>query len=46
VPGSIAAALHSLSQGVQLVRVHDVAATRQAMCVWQAVAAGSEDGVQ
>ena len=42
VPGSIAAALFSLAQGVQIVRVHDVAATRQAVCVWQAAAAGSE----
>jgi dihydropteroate synthase len=42
VPGSIAAALHAISQGVQIVRVHDVAATRQAVCVWQAATAGSE----
>lgn len=42
VPGSIAAALHSIGQGVQLVRVHDVAATRQAVCVWAAAQAGSE----
>jgi dihydropteroate synthase len=39
--GSIAAALFGLSQGVQLVRVHDVAETRQANAVWQALAAGS-----
>jgi len=45
VPGSLAAALHSLSQGVQLVRVHDVAATRQAICVWEAAQAGSEDKI-
>ncbi len=42
VPGSIAAALHSVSQGVQIVRVHDVAETRQALAVWEAVQAGSE----
>ena len=42
VPGSIAAALHSISQGVQIVRVHDVAATRQAISIWQAADAGSE----
>ena len=42
VPGSIAAALHSISQGVQLVRVHDVADTRQAVDVWEAAQAGSE----
>ena len=42
VPGSIAAALHAVAQGVQIVRVHDVAATRQALCVWQAATSGSE----
>ena len=42
VPGSIAAALSSIAQGVQIVRVHDVAATRQAVCVWEAAMAGSE----
>jgi dihydropteroate synthase len=42
VPGSIAAALHSIAQGVQIVRVHDVADTRQAVDVWEAVQAGSE----
>ncbi|WP_439544376.1 dihydropteroate synthase [Hyphomicrobium sp.] len=42
VAGSIAAALHSISQGVQLVRVHDVADTRQAVDVWEAAQAGSE----
>ena len=42
VPGSIAAALHSVAQGVQIVRVHDVAETRQALAVWQAAQAGSE----
>lgn len=42
IPGSIAAALHSIAQGVQIVRVHDVAATRQAIAVWEAAQAGSE----
>ena len=42
VPGSIAAALAGAAQGVQIVRVHDVAATRQALSVWQAVTAGSD----
>jgi dihydropteroate synthase len=37
VPGSIAAALAGVAQGVQIVRVHDVAATRQALAVWEAV---------
>ena len=42
VPGSIAAALSSVAQGVQIVRVHDVAATRQAISVWQAALMGRE----
>ncbi len=45
VHGSIAAALSSIAQGVQIVRVHDVAATRQAVCVWQAALHGSEAGL-
>lgn len=45
VSGSIAAALSSVAQGVQIVRVHDVAATRQALAVWAAVTAGSENRV-
>jgi dihydropteroate synthase len=45
VPGSIAAALSAIAQGVQIVRVHDVAATRQAVCVWQAAMHGTEDGL-
>lgn len=44
VPGSIAAALHSIAQGVQIVRVHDVAETRQAVAVWEAAQAGTESG--
>jgi len=35
-PGSITAALAALSQGVQVIRAHDVDVTRQAMRVWQA----------
>jgi dihydropteroate synthase len=42
VPGSIAAALAAVAQGVQIVRVHDVAATRQALSVWRASMHGSE----
>jgi dihydropteroate synthase len=34
-PGSLAAALHGLNQGVQIVRVHDVAETVQAVKIWQ-----------
>ena len=35
--GSIATALQGVAQGVQLVRVHDVAGTRQALRLWQAM---------
>ena len=45
VPGSLAAALAGVAQGVQIVRVHDVAATRQALAVWRASMAGSQDGL-
>jgi dihydropteroate synthase len=41
LPGSLAAALLGVSQGVQIVRVHDVAATRQALAVWDAAWAQS-----
>lgn len=37
-PGSIAAALFAASQGAAIVRVHDVAETRQALNIWQALA--------
>lgn len=36
-PGSVATALHGVAQGVQVVRVHDVAETRQALRLWQAM---------
>ena len=36
--GSIAGALFALSQGAQILRVHDVAETVQAVRVWQAFA--------
>ncbi|MEL7347862.1 MAG: dihydropteroate synthase [Pseudomonadota bacterium] len=39
-PGSIAAGLYGLGQGVHILRVHDVAETAQAVAVWQALAAG------
>ena len=42
VPGSIAAALAAAAQGVQIVRVHDVAATRQALNVWRAAMHGTD----
>jgi dihydropteroate synthase len=44
VPGSLAAALAGLDRGAQIVRVHDVAETRQALMLWRAIvaAAGGE----
>ncbi|HEY1504226.1 MAG TPA: dihydropteroate synthase [Stellaceae bacterium] len=41
LPGSIAGALQTLRQGVQILRVHDVAETKQAVAVWQAIADGT-----
>ena len=40
VAGSVAAALIAAQRGAAIVRVHDVAPTRDALAVWQAVAAG------
>ena len=40
LPGSLAAALGALGQGVQILRVHDVAETRQAVVVWERVTGG------
>lgn len=37
VHGSVAAALIAVERGAQIVRVHDVAVTRDALKVWQAV---------
>ena len=36
-PGSIAVALEGLRQGAQVIRVHDVPETRQAVAVWSAL---------
>jgi len=41
IPGSLAGALQALAQGVQVLRVHDVAETRQAIATWRAVADGA-----
>lgn len=38
--GSVAVALAAAAQGVQLIRVHDVAETRQALALWLAVESG------
>jgi len=37
MPGSLAVALAGFAQGAQMTRVHDVAETRQALRLWQAV---------
>ena len=37
MPGSIAVALHGVTHGVQIIRVHDVAETRQALRLWMAL---------
>jgi dihydropteroate synthase len=37
LPGSLAAALGGLDQGVQILRVHDVAETAQARAIWHAI---------
>ncbi|MCU0827271.1 MAG: dihydropteroate synthase [Tabrizicola sp.] len=39
MPGSLAIALAGFAQGVQITRVHDVAETRQALLLWQAMQA-------
>jgi dihydropteroate synthase len=38
IAGSLAGALQGLAQGVNILRVHDVAETRQAIALWQAIA--------
>jgi dihydropteroate synthase len=42
-PGSLAVAIAAASQGIQSLRVHDVAATRQALAVWRAATFGTEN---
>jgi dihydropteroate synthase len=44
MPGSVAVALEGVAQGAQIVRVHDVAETRQALKLWQAVTTGDYNG--
>jgi dihydropteroate synthase len=43
VSASVAAALLAVQHGVQFVRVHDVAATRDAIAVWEAIEGRSAD---
>ncbi|HSR72046.1 MAG TPA: dihydropteroate synthase, partial [Kiloniellales bacterium] len=46
VPGSLAAALAGLARGVQILRVHDVAETRQALSIWQAISEASDPAAE
>lgn len=43
--GSLAAGLAAVAQGVQILRVHDVRETANALAVWQAAANGSSTGL-
>lgn len=43
---SVAAALLAVQGGARIVRVHDVAATRDALAVWEALRGGDVAGVQ
>nr|WP_245867056.1 dihydropteroate synthase [Kandeliimicrobium roseum] len=40
MPGSVAVALHGVAQGVQVLRVHDIGETRQALSLWMASVKG------
>ena len=37
LPGSLAAGLHALDEGAHILRVHDVAETRQALAMWRGI---------
>lgn len=41
MPGSLAVALAGVAQGVQILRVHDVAATRSGLALWRAATTGA-----
>lgn len=41
--GSLAVALHGIRQGVQIVRVHDTKATKQAFALWSALEEGGDE---
>jgi dihydropteroate synthase len=43
VPGSTIVALEALRQGAQVIRVHDVAETRQALSLWEALNTSAGD---
>ncbi len=40
MPGSVAVALAGIAQGVQIIRAHDVGATRSAIALWRAATSG------
>ncbi|MBK5198624.1 MAG: dihydropteroate synthase [Methyloceanibacter sp.] len=42
-PGSQAVAIAAAAQGIHILRVHDVAASRQALAVWRASVLGTEN---
>ncbi len=42
VPGSVAVALAGAAQGAQILRVHDVWETRQALALWRSVTTGDD----
>jgi dihydropteroate synthase len=42
-PGSLAVAIAAASQGIQILRIHDVAASRQALAVWRAATFSTEN---
>ncbi|GFE48730.1 dihydropteroate synthase [Roseobacter cerasinus] len=44
MPGSVAVALAALKHGTQIVRVHDVPETAQAIALWRASVAGRANG--
>lgn len=43
LPGSLAVALAGVAQGVQMIRVHDVAETRAALSLWRAATKGEAE---
>ncbi len=46
MPGSLAVALAGVAQGMQMIRVHDVDETRQALTLWLAATGGQNGGEQ
>lgn len=42
-PGSAAIGLWALQQGIQMLRVHDIALHKQAIALWQALAVGRQE---